>query len=134
MNVVLADTFFFLALLNPRDHGHHRAREFAQISRARLFTTISVFMEIADGLARSADRVLFRRVLDDFEANPNNILIWPDESLIRRAMALYDARPDKQWSLTDCISFTVMEHQGISQALTADHHFEQADFVALFKE
>jgi len=49
-------------------------------------------------------------------------------------MDLYTARPDKQWSLTDCISFVVMQNQGVTEALTGDHHFEQAGFVALLKE
>jgi predicted nucleic acid-binding protein len=46
---------------------------------------------------------------------------------------LYASRFDKAWSLTDCISFVVMEQQGIREALTGDHHFEQAGFVALLK-
>ena len=46
---------------------------------------------------------------------------------------LFAARKDKDWSLTDCISFVVMQEHGITDALTADHHFEQAGFVALLK-
>jgi hypothetical protein len=46
---------------------------------------------------------------------------------------LYAERPDKGWSLTDCIFFVVMRQQGIIQALTGDHHFEQAGFSALLK-
>jgi uncharacterized protein len=46
---------------------------------------------------------------------------------------LYHSRPDKRWSLTDCISFTVMKEEGIAEALTGDHHFEQAGFHALLK-
>ena len=46
---------------------------------------------------------------------------------------MFAARPDKDWSLTDCISFVVMQERNIQDALTADHHFEQAGFVALLK-
>jgi predicted nucleic acid-binding protein len=46
---------------------------------------------------------------------------------------LYVNRPDKQWSLTDCISFVVMEREGIADALTGDKHFEQAGFNVLLK-
>ena len=52
---------------------------------------------------------------------------------MERGLALYDARPDKQWSLTDCISFLVMQDRRITEALTGDHHFEQAGFTALLK-
>ena len=58
-------------------------------------------------------------------------IIEPDDLLNRRGLALYDERPDQEWSLTDCISFVVMADEGIAEALTGDHHFEQAGFVAL---
>ena len=48
-------------------------------------------------------------------------------------LALYANRTDKDWSLTDCISFVVMNERGITDALTGDHHFEQAGFAALLK-
>jgi len=53
------------------------------------------------------------------------------EALVQRALRLYDERPDKEWSLTDCLSFLVMERQRIRDALTTDHHFEQAGFRVL---
>jgi len=45
-------------------------------------------------------------------------------------MSLHNSRPDKHWSLTDCISFVVMQQRGLQRALAYDHHFEQAGFEA----
>jgi predicted nucleic acid-binding protein len=56
-----------------------------------------------------------------------------DSTLDAQAWALFEARPDKEWSLVDCASFVVMQQRGIAEALTADHHFEQAGFVRLLK-
>lgn len=53
--------------------------------------------------------------------------------LLQRGLALYQARPDKEWQLSDCISFIVMEQEGLTEALTGDRHFEQAGFQALLK-
>ena len=64
---------------------------------------------------------------------PGVKIVAPDQALLDRGLALYRARPDKDWSLTDCISFVVMEREKIAEALTADHHFEQAGFLALLK-
>jgi hypothetical protein len=41
------------------------------------------------------------------------------------------ARPDKEWGLTDCVSFVVMQQMSITDALTTDDHFRQAGFRVL---
>jgi uncharacterized protein len=46
---------------------------------------------------------------------------------------MFAARSDKRWSLTDCISFVVMQERGLTEALTADRHFEQAGFSILLR-
>jgi hypothetical protein len=58
-------------------------------------------------------------------------IIGPDQYWFDAGMELYADRPDKDWSLTDCISFVVMQERGITDALTGDRHFEQAGFRAL---
>ncbi len=61
------------------------------------------------------------------------ILLSVDEELLLRSWALLKSRPDKHWSLTDCISFVVMQDRGITTAFTADRHFAQAGFRALLR-
>ena len=45
---------------------------------------------------------------------------------IDSAVQLYRARPDKDWSLADCLSFVITERRPLTEALTTDGHFEQA--------
>ena len=65
------------------------------------------------------------------ESDGQITIVEPLEALYRRGLALYDARPDKEWSLTDCISFVVMADEGLTESLTGDGHFTQAGFKAL---
>jgi predicted nucleic acid-binding protein len=133
MTPVFADTFFFLALINPRDTAHAQAVAAAGAQTGPLITTAWVLTEVADGLANTPDRHLFPAILTDLEQGPRATVVPATQELFERGVRLYVARPDKKWSLTDCISFLVMEERKIAEALTADHHFEQAGFVALLK-
>lgn len=60
-------------------------------------------------------------------------VVHVDRELLEQGFALFQNRPDKEWSLTDCISFTIMQKRGVWRALTTDHHFEQAGFERLLK-
>jgi predicted nucleic acid-binding protein len=65
------------------------------------------------------------------QVEPDVEIVADEEELFERGLRLYEQRLDKQWSLTDCISFVVMQRKRIKEALTGDHHFEQAGVVAL---
>ena len=56
-----------------------------------------------------------------------------DDDIYRRALALFASRADKEWSLTDCVSFVVMGDRAITQALSTDAHFAQAGFEAVLQ-
>jgi uncharacterized protein len=133
MNIVFADTFYYLALLNADDEAHGRAVEMTERYAGRMVTTAWVLTELADGLCRSTTRAFLFQFLETLLADPEVTFVPPSDELFRQGLDLYGRRPDKDWSLTDCISFTVMGRQRITQALTADHHFEQAGFVAILK-
>jgi uncharacterized protein len=131
MTRVFADTFYFLAILNAKDAAHDRAVALSASREAPLLTTAWVLTELADGLADSAHRQAFQHVVEDLRTDPNTIMIPPSQELFEQGMELYNARGDKNWSLTDCISFIVMQRHGVEEALTGDRHFEQAGFRAL---
>lgn len=80
------------------------------------------------------DRVLAARFVRSCYAAANVLVVSVDTPLLLRALALYEARPDKQWGLTDCISFIVMQDNNLTEAVTADNHFVQAGFRALMRE
>ena len=65
--------------------------------------------------------------------NPLVEVVWVDEALHRRAQAYLERRLDKRYSLCDAISFLLMQEYGIAQALTTDHHFEQAGLQRLLR-
>ena len=69
-----------------------------------------------------------------FEGEEGYRLCPITESLLQAALGLYRARPDKDWGLTDCVSFELMKREKITEALTADVHFRQAGFIALLLE
>jgi len=134
MRTVFADTFYFLALVNALDKAHARAMAFTASYRGKLITTEWVMIELADALAASPQgRAEFLSTRSDLQADTSAIVLPSEQPLLEEGIQRYSQRLDKQWSLTDCISFVVMERAGITEALTGDHHFEQAGFIALLK-
>lgn len=133
MSSSFADTFYFPALLNPDDATHARARALTKNLPGPIVTTAWVLTERGDALASPRDRLSFLELLDSLRTNPVVEIVPADEELFEAGVDLYARRPDKGWSLTDCISFVVMERLGLVEALTGDRHFEQAGFRALLR-
>ena len=133
MRRVFADSFYFFAVTNTKDTAHRRAAEFSAVFGGEFITTPWVLTEVADGMARPSLRSLFIELLDDLKSNAHVHLEPCSDELLTAGIDLFGRRLDKEWSLTDCISFVVMWREGITEALTGDHHFEQAGFVALLK-
>jgi len=130
---VFADTFHFLALLNSSDAAHVRAIEASCVAGREFVTTEFVLLELADALANPRDRVEFFVVRDAIINDASFHIVPASTELLARGIQFYRERPDKEWSLTDCISFVVMDEKGLSEALTGDRHFEQAGFKPLLK-
>ena len=120
--------------MNKDDAAHGRAIAASEASRGRFVTTSWVLTEVADALCAPPHRLGFTSLLALLRADPFTEIVPADESLFNRGVELYSRRPDKAWSLTDCISFVVMADRDLVEALTGDRHFEQAGFRALLRE
>ncbi|MGO8752015.1 MAG: type II toxin-antitoxin system VapC family toxin [Thermoguttaceae bacterium] len=130
---VFADTFALIAWLNPRDNAHALVTAYLDRFTGRLVTTEWVLMELADALSAPEARSTAVAFLQAVRADPLFDIVGYLSAVYQAGFDLFAARPDKAWSLTDCISFGVMRERGLSDALTADRHFEQAGFRAVFK-
>ena len=133
MKAVFADTFYFLALLNQRDPAHQRALDASKTPDQFFVTTDFVLLELADALSTPPLREEFKAVCALIQGAAGFRVMAASSELLHRGLALYYDRPDKAWQLTDCISFVVMQGEGVAEALTGDRHFEQAGFRAVLK-
>ena len=133
MDSVFADSQFWIALLNPRDQWHDRAVHVLESLNRAITTTRFVMLEVADAFAKPPHREWYRELIDQIASNSDVRLLEAAESQFVEGERLYFERQDKAWSLTDCISFSTMMNEGLMDALTADHHFEQAGFLAMLR-
>jgi len=133
-NEVFLDAVYAIALSSPTDQHHQRAKALAEqftTDGTRLITTQAVALEIGNALAKQRYRAAAIELLESLEEDPKVEMIQISEDLYKRAFQLYRERLDKEWGLTDCISFIVMQDHGLVKALTTDEHFRQAGFQAL---
>jgi len=135
MRRFFVDAFYWIALLSPRDQWHARVLVFAATLDAyHLYTTDEVLTEFlafystANATIRTRAVTFVRVMLED-----EDITVIPQTRAgFLQALDLYAARPDKQYSLTDCHSMQVMHREGLTDVLTNDHHFTQEGFRIIF--
>ena len=135
--VVFWDTSAFVALGNRDDDLHSAAvavNNGLARQRAHILTTDAVLVEVANSFSKAALRPLALRIIDALHQSTEMgaaSLVHVDEALWQRGWDLFIKRLDKDWGLTDCISFVVMQERGVLSAFTSDHHFEQAGLIRL---
>jgi len=130
------DSAYAIALSAASDQYHDRALALAaqlETDNTRLITTRAVLIEIGNALAKQRYRAAAVQLLNALHADSSVEIIVLTDDLYSEAFALYQSRMDKDWGLTDCISFVVMTQRGLTDALTSDQHFEQAGFRALLR-
>jgi predicted nucleic acid-binding protein len=133
---VFADTFYWIALISPGDTYSGEVRRFDDLlSGGSVYTTEEVLAEVLTFFA--AEAWLRKRAVEtvrEILSDPSVHIVPQSHESFLSGFDLYAARPDKGYSLTDCISMHTMRREGLTQALTNDRHFEQEGFRALFRE
>ena len=137
MKIIFADSFYWIALLSPKDTWHSRVIEWSQsYPDVSLVITDGIIDEIFAHFSKQGDILrgkvieLYQNILDE----PNIQLIAYNQELRQAGIELYQKRPDKGYSLTDCISMVIMKKLNISEVLTNDKHFSQEGFTILFSK
>ncbi|MGI8641779.1 MAG: type II toxin-antitoxin system VapC family toxin [Pyrinomonadaceae bacterium] len=133
MNKTFIDTSFSIAPVSEKDEDHARAIELSLFYEDfPMLTTNCILLEIGNSLTRN-----FRQetvvAIDNFLLSEEIEVVSLNQNLFDKAFALYQTHKDKTWGLVDCVSFTVMRENNITNALTNDKHFQQAGFNALMR-
>jgi predicted nucleic acid-binding protein len=128
------DASYAVALGSPRDQYHASALVLSRrmkAERIRVVTTRAVIIEVGNALSKPSFRSTALALLNSFDQDPLVEVTPLSEELYERGAALFRRHQDKDWGLTDCISFVVMKERGLTDALTADAHFRQAGYRPL---
>lgn len=133
MKPVFGDTAYFLALLNARDHLHPQALELSENPPGPLVTSEWVLTELGNALSAPPARERFMQLIASLREEADVEIVPASHDLFNRGCVLFAQRPDKAWSLTDCLSFVIMQERDLKDALTADQHFEQAGYRRLMR-
>lgn len=131
---IFVDTAAWLALLNKNDVLHRRATDLNRdllSGETHYVTTDYVLTEVANALARPPYRKSTIRFLEAVLSSKGVTVVPITRERFLRAWQLYKSRHDKEWGLTDCTSFIIMEEQRIREAFTSDRHFQQAGYLCL---
>ncbi len=134
MEAAFADSFYWIAFIDPSDQWHELVRvRVDEVRPQRLTTTVAVIIEVMNHFSEAGSywRERASTYIDGLFQNDRVQVIPLEEDLLSAGMALYRARPDKGYSLTDCFSMVTMRRLGIRHVLTRDHHFSQEGFDLL---
>jgi predicted nucleic acid-binding protein len=127
-----ADTWFWIALINMKDQHHERAMQLLpKIADARLITSEMVLTELLNMYAGKGQfwRAKVLEYVEKLKERPDILIFEQTHEQFVKALNRYSCYLDKEWGLTDCASFLLMEERSIQSALTDDRHFEQAGFT-----
>ena len=136
MTSIFADTSYWIALLSPRDTLHDVALSVsAKFSSARIVTSEMVLLEFLNSFSEtdSRSRKAAAWLTEILRATTRVSVIAQTSEQFEAALQRYKRADDKNWSITDCASFQIMERERIRSAFTHDKHFAQAGYEALLR-
>ncbi len=134
MKKVFADAHYWVAIINDQDQSHPAAMAVSRtLQGATVFTSEDALTEV---LAFFSERGQYLRQLTtvtvrSLVADPMIRVVPQSHQSFLTGLVLYEARPDKGYSLIDCISMLIMRQEGITEILTHDGHFAQEGFTIL---
>lgn len=137
MKQLFADTFYWIASVNPGDDWHERAIALTStFENVEIVTTEEVLTEVLTFFATRGTSMRRRAIqlVKGIMRNPGIIVLPQTHASFVSGIQLYENRLDKGYSLPDCISMTAMRKLGIQEVLTHDHHFAQEGFILLLKD
>lgn len=131
---IFLDTSFIIAILSTSDVFHTQAviqaREIS--SSDEIWITDAILFEVGNAFSK-IDKTLASGFIRNCTETLTTRIVWTDEVQFKKALEKYTQSRDKNWSLTDCLSFLVMAEQELEIAYSSDHHFEQAGFQYTLK-
>lgn len=138
MRTILADTSYWVALIDSNDQWHEKATAISKSLRnVSILTTDEVLTEVLAFFSayspKTRQRVL-KFVLDLINDTAQVDVVEQSRASFLAGLSLYEKRPDKSYSLVDCTSMQLMKDEGITESLTTDRHFKQEGFTILLRE
>jgi len=133
---IFVDSFAWIAAINKSDNYHEislRILEELLNKQAKLITTNYVVVETINALSKVKFRKTVIEFIDKLRKSPSIQIVKITDEIYNNAWTLYQQRMDKDWGITDCTSFEVMQMFNIRKAFISDKHFEQAGYSLMVK-
>jgi uncharacterized protein len=137
MKKLFADTFYWVALAHPKDDWHEKVKNVSkELGSFLIITSDEVLIEFLTFFGKNGP-ILRNKAVDLVRSifnNPNIKVVPQTRSSFLAGLDLYEKRPDKDYSLTDCISMNTMKSENLNDVLTHDKHFTQEGFLILLND
>ncbi|CAN2042247.1 PIN domain-containing protein [Candidatus Magnetomoraceae bacterium gMMP-15] len=130
---VFMDTGFLIALIDNSDTYHEIAIESYRnliMKKWPIITTEAILTELGNALSKLRWRQIAYKWITSIKKSKTIFTVIPVKNeIFDKSLKFYGSRLDKEWGLTDCISFIIMQENSLTHALSTDHHFKQAGYI-----